>query len=119
MDENRQMICSGLAEFAERLERRKCWVTFEANGGEHWLQYAEGVINMDWPFAETPDPEQLQNYFGSLAPFKLEACDSDLYATIKVGTNDAERIAVAIGGIFEELYELGADYELSYKVEDA
>jgi hypothetical protein len=118
MDKNRQLICAGLAEFAERLERGKGWVTFEANGGEHWLQYARGVINMDWPFAATPVPEQLQKYFGSLAPFELEACDRDLYATIKIGTDDAERIAAAIGGIFEELYELGVDYELTFKVED-
>jgi hypothetical protein len=118
MGKNRQLICAGLAEFAERLERGECWVTFEANSGEHWLQCARGVINMDWPFAEIPTPEQLQNYFGSLAPFELEACDSDLYATVKIGTNEAERIAAAIDGIFEELYELGADYKLSYKVED-
>jgi hypothetical protein len=119
MDKNRQLIRSGLAEFAERLERRQCWVTFEANGGEHWLQCASGVINMDWPFAQAPALEQLQKYFGSLAPFELESCDSDLYATVRIGATDTERIAAAIERIFRELYELGADYELSYKVEDA
>ena len=99
------------------MAKREGWVTFEANGGEHWLQYASGVINMDWPFAEAPGPEQLQKYFGALAPYELEGCDSDLYATVKIGTADTERIAAAIDWIFRELYELGADYELSYKLE--
>ena len=42
-----------------------------------------------------------------------------MYATVKIGTADTERIAAAIDRVFQEMYELGADYELSYKVEDA
>ena len=114
MVEHHQYICRGLEEFEKRSQFGDCWITFEANSKEHWLQCARGKINMDWPFSHAPEPQQLQKYFGTLAPFDVVAWDTDLYATIKIATNENEILAVAINRVFQELYDLGSGYELSY-----
>ena len=112
-----QLICRALEELAERLQASDAWITFEANGQEHWLQCARGQINMDWPFSQAPEPQQLQKYFHALAPFEVEAWDTDLFATINIAESDTEVLAVAIDRIFRDLYELGPDYDLCYKIE--
>ena len=114
-----QLICRGLEEFAKRLQVNDCWVTFEANGKEHWLQCARGQINMDWPFSHAPQPQQLQTYFGTLAPFEVVAWDADLYVTINIAKSEPEMLVVIIDRVFRDFYDLGSDYELSYKLEDA
>ena len=119
MIEHRQLISRGLEEFLKRLQARDCWITFEANGNEHWLQCARGQINMDWPFSHAPESQQLQEYFGALAPFEVVDWDTDMYATINIGKSETEALAPAIDRVFRDIYDLGPDYVLSYKLEDA
>jgi hypothetical protein len=118
MTEHHQLILRGLREFAERLRSGHCWVTYEANGKEHWLQYAHKQVNMDWPFSRAPDMGRMQEYFGALGPIELVGWDSDLYATINLANPEIEALALAIGQVFRDLYELGSEYELTYKIEN-
>lgn len=116
--EHHQLICRGLEEFAGRRNPNSGWITFEANGDEHWLQYSRGQLNLDWPFAQAPEPLQLKKYLAALGQFEVVAWDKDLYATINIGEPRVEVMALTIGLIFRELYGLGTDYQLTYKLEE-
>ena len=120
MTDHHQLICRALEEFANRLNAgENCWVTFEANGEEHWLQCARGQINMDWPFSHAPKPERMEEYLGALVPLEIVAWESDLYATISIAKSEIEALALAVERLFREFYELGPEYDLVYKLEDA
>lgn len=118
MIEHHQLILQGLEELSARLQTTNCWATFEANGNEHWLQCADGQINMDWPFSDGPEESLLQEYFGSLAPFEVVSWVADLFATISIAKTDIAMLALVVDRVFQGIYELGSDYKLSYRIED-
>ena len=119
MSENHPIIRRGLEEFSERLNARECWVTFETGGQGHWLQCARDQINMGWPFSHAPEAERLQEYFGALGPLEVVAWDSNLYATINLANTEIEGLTSAVDRVFRDLYGLGLDHVLVYKIEDA
>jgi hypothetical protein len=115
--EHHQLICRGLEELAALPNAETSWITLESNGGEHWLQYRRGELNLDWPFAQAPEPLQLKKFLAALGPFEIVAWDKDLYATITIAEPKLEPLALTIGLIFRDLYGLGNDHKLTYKIE--
>ncbi len=73
---------------------------------------------MDWPFAEAPEPSQLKKHLAALGSFEIVAWDFDLYVTINLTAPRQDALALTIGLIFRELYGLGAEYKLSYELEE-
>lgn len=121
MSQQRDIIRNGLHELSNANESgRNCWVTFEANGKEHWLQCTPTQINMDWPFSSQPgESENLRVCFGAGRPIQIEAWDIDSYVTFTPTVRDVDSLIVGIDSTFQDLYNLGAEYALAYKLEDA
>jgi len=119
MSQQRDIIRNGLQELSNASESgRNCGVTFEANGKEHWLQCMLTQINMDWPFASPPsESEGLKVCFGSGGPIHIDAWDIDSYVTFTPNVKDVDALIAGIDSTFQNLYDLGADYALNYKVE--
>lgn len=119
MPESRELILRGLREFREFVEKvdPEGWITFSANEDEHWIQCLARQINMDWPFSNAPEPQQLIEYFPDSAPIEIVAWDIDLYVTFNIGETTDESLVLAVLRVFQELYELGPEFELTYKVE--
>ena len=72
---------------------------------------------MDWPFEEPPQKSQLQDYFGAVGPLEIEAWDRDGFVTFKIAQWQIEPLVAAIERVFRDLYDLGPDYDLIYKLE--
>jgi len=117
MSQQRDIIRNGLQELSKASESEPdCWVTFEANGSEHWLQCTPTRINMDWPFSSPPaESKNLQECFGR--PIHIDAWEADTYVTFTPTVRDVEALVAGIDSVFQDLYDLGADYALDYKIE--
>ncbi|MBK7997936.1 MAG: hypothetical protein IPK15_04190 [Verrucomicrobia bacterium] len=119
MPDHRELILHGLTELRELCAKvdANCWVTFTANRDEHWIQCCPGQINMDWPFSHAPEPQQLLKYFPESAPIEIVAWDIDLYATFNIAATTDESLVSAVLRVFQDLYELGPEFELTCTVE--
>lgn len=120
MSQNRNIIFEGLQELSDaRQSSPDAWVTFEANGNEHWLQCMLTQINMDWPFSSAPtENENLKVCFGSTGPIEVHAWKPDSYVTFTPAVKDVDSLVLGIDSAFEDLFGLGADYALSYRIEN-
>lgn len=116
---HRAIILNGLQELSNASDSgRDCWVTFEANGHEHWLQCTPTQINMDWPFGSAPaDNPMLKACFGD--GLRLAAWEADSYCTLFPANQEVDSLIAGIDRVFQELYGLGAKYTLTYKLEEA
>ncbi len=121
MNPQRDIIRRGLQELSNATQSGQNWcVTFEANGKENWLQCTPTRINMDWPFSSPPsESEHLRMCFGSGGPLPIDAWAMDSHVTFAPAVRDVEELIDGIDGTFRDLYELGADYVLNFKVEHA
>lgn len=121
MSHQREIIRIGLQELSNATETgRRCRVSFAANNNEHWLRCTPTQINMDWPFASPPsENEILQVCFGSGRALCVDAWDMDSYVTFTPAVKDVDALISGIDSTFQDLYDLGADYVLSYKLEDS
>jgi hypothetical protein len=119
MSQQRDIIRNGLQELSNASESAPdCWVTFQANGNEHWLQCTPARINMDWPFSYSPaESKRLTECFGRSV--KIDAWQADTYVTFTPAVRDVEALIAGINSVFQDLYELGADYVLDYRIEGA
>ena len=100
------------------MEGPDCWVTFAANGQEHWLQCTLTRINMDWPFSSTPEQsESLRTCFCPNGPLQIHAWEVDTSVTLTPAVNDVEALVRGIDSAFRDLYGLGPDYTLAYTLE--
>ncbi len=120
MKPHREIILQGLQALSNATETgRRCFVTFTANGHENWLQCTPTEINMDWPFSSEPSENQsLRLCFGSAGPLRIIAWDIDSYATFAPAVKDVDDLVSGIDRSFRELYDLGPDYDLGYKLEE-
>ena len=120
MSQQRDIIRKGLQELSDTSESgRNCWVTFEANGNEHWLQCTPTQINMDWPFSSPPgENEDFKTCFSPGRPLKIDAWDIDSYVTFTLSLPDVDSLVSGIDSTFQDVYGLGPDYSLAYKIED-
>ena len=112
------IILSGLQELSNESDSgRQCAVTFEANGGEHWLQCTPLRIHMDWPFTSSPvESEKLKMCFGH--GIRIESWEPDSQVTFVPLSKDVESLVAGIENAFRDLYGLGAEYQLTFKIED-
>ena len=119
MSRQRDIILNGLQDLSNAVASgAECWVTFTANGNEHWLQCTADRIRMDWPFSTSPaESENLQACFGSRQPLAIDAWEVDSYATFCPVLKSVDALVAAIDSTFCDLYGLGADYHLRYEVE--
>lgn len=119
MHGHRDIIRAGLQELAAANQPgRACWVTFDVNNGEHWLQCTPTEINMDWPFSSPPsESENLKVCFGRGGAIDIRAWDTDSYVTFIPADKDIETLIAGIHSTFQDLYEIGPDYTLTYKIE--
>jgi hypothetical protein len=101
-------------------ERDSAFVTIETDtdGNENseatvvpWVQFADGMLNLDCTDAEL---DRLKSLLDSFSAFTIDALDSPEEAD---GTNvrvaartDPERTAEFIDSVFREVYEYPADY---------
>lgn len=118
MSQNRNIIFEGLQELSDaRQSSPDAWVTFEANGNEHWLQCMVTQLNMDWPFSSAPtENENLTVCFGR--PIQVHHWKADSHVTFTPALKDVDSLVVGIDSAFEDLFGLGGAYELSYKIEN-
>lgn len=118
MNSHRAIILNGLQELSNASESgQDCQVTFEANDQEHWLQCSPTRIHMDWPFVSPPaENEQLKRCFGQ--GIQIDAWEADSFATFFPLNRDVESLIAGIDRAFQDLYGLGADYILTYKIEN-
>lgn len=100
MNQQRDIIRRGLQELSKASESgRNCWVTFEANGKEHWLQCTPTQINMDWPFSSLPaENEGLKVCFGLGRSVKIDAWDIDSYVTFTPTVRNVDLLIVSFCG---------------------
>ena len=121
MSRQRDIIQDGLQDLSNAAAGgRNCWVTFEANGKEHWLQCTPTQINMDWPFSSPPsESEGLKACFGAGHQIHIDTWDPDSYVTFTPTVRDVDSLIAGIESTFQDLYGLGADYVLTYEIEDA
>ena len=120
MSQNRNIIRNGLQELSNASESGPdCWVTFEANGKEHWLQCTLTQIRMDWPFSSPPaESENLKACFGSDGPVQIHGWSVDTSVAFTPAVKDVDALICGIDSTFQDLYGLGPDYALTYKVEN-
>ncbi len=75
---------------------------------------------MDWPFASPPSKsENLKECFGCGRPLQIDAWDIDTYVTFTPAVRDVESLIAGIDSTFQDLYDLGADYALAFRIESA
>jgi len=112
------IILSGLQELSNESDSgRRCVVTFEANGDEHWLQCTPSRIHMDWPFASSPaESEKLKMCFGH--GIHIESWEPDSQVTFVPLSKDVAALVAGIDSAFKDLYGLGTDYVLTFKIEN-
>ena len=110
------IILNGLQELSDASQSTPdCRVTFEANGNEHWLECSPAHIRMDWPFAAAPiENEILKACFGNA--IQVTAWEPDVYASLLPGSRDVEGLITGIDLVFQDLYGLGPDYTLTYRM---
>lgn len=110
------IILNGLQELSNAsASGQEGQVTFEANGNEHWLQCSPARVHMDWPFASAPtENETLRACFGNSV--QILAWDPDGYATLVPGSKDVEALITGIDLVFQDLYGLGPEYTLTYRL---
>jgi len=73
---------------------------------------------MDWPFSSPPsENEILKVCFGST--IEISGWEVDSYVIFRPALNDVDALIVGIDSTFQDLYGLGADYQLSYRIEGA
>jgi hypothetical protein len=120
MQPHREIILQGLQELSNAADSgRDCRVTFTANGHENWLQCTPALVNMDWPFSSAPSGNPLlRSCFGSAGPLEIQDWEPDSYVTFVPGVQRVDELVTAIERTFRELYDLGANYDLSYQLED-
>ncbi len=116
----REVILSGLQELSNAADAgRNCWVTFDANSMEHWLQCTPALMRIDWPFSSRPsENEFLKTRFGSGQAVQIHSWQADSYVTFTPNLPDVEAVVSAIDDAFRELYGLGDSYLVRYKIED-
>jgi hypothetical protein len=116
----RDVILNGLQELSNMADSgRNCWVTFDANSMEHWLQCTPLLMRIDWPFSSRPsDNAFLEERFGSGQRVPIHSWQSDSYVTFTPNLPDVDALIAAIDDTFRELYALGDNYVLAYKIED-
>ena len=120
MGQNREIILQGLQELSNaRQSAPDAWVTFEANGNEHWLQCLVTQLNMDWPFSSAPtENENLKVCFGSGGLIEVHDWKADSHVTFTPAVKDVDSLVRGIDSAFEDLFDLGEDYTLSYRIEN-
>jgi hypothetical protein len=121
MAQQRETILSGLQDLSNTAASgAECWVTFTANGNEHWLQCTPIRIRMDWPFSTSPEESgTLQACFGSGGQLPIDAWEADSYVTFVPSLKTVDALVTAIDSAFRDLYGLGSTYRLCYEVEGA
>jgi hypothetical protein len=115
----REAILNGLQELSNEADGgRNCWVTFDANSMEHWVQCTPTLMRIDWPFSSRPsDSEFLKARFGSGQPVQVHSWQSDSYVTFTPNLPDVDSLVAAVDDTFSELYGLGDSYVIAYKIE--
>jgi hypothetical protein len=113
------IIFNGLQELSnESATGRNCWVTFDANSMEHWFQCTPTLLRVDWPFSSRPtENEFLKQRFGSGQPLQIHSWQPDSYVTFTPSLPDVDSLVAAIDDTFRELYGLGDNYVIAYKLE--
>ena len=116
----RGVILSGLQELSNAADAgRNCWVTFDANSMEHWVQCTPLLMRIDWPFSSGPlENEFLKERFGSGEPVQIHSWQADSYVTFTPKLGDVAALVEAINDTFRELYGLGNEYVIRFKIED-
>jgi hypothetical protein len=72
---------------------------------------------MDWPFASPPsESEILKACLGFGRPIQVDAWDIDLYVTLTPCVQEVDSLVAAINSTFQNLYSLGDEYALTYKL---
>lgn len=106
----RELIADAVA--AHR-ERDSAYLTVEADGGEPWLQYADGVCNLDCTDAELDRLETLLSSFPAFEVAELTSPETAEGTNVRVETVvGPDRLAQFVDRVFDEVYELPADCRL-------
>jgi hypothetical protein len=121
MRQQRETIWNGLQDLSNATAAGgECWVTFMANGNEHWVQCTPDRVRMDWPFSTSPDQNAgLKACFGSGGELAIDAWEVDSYVTFVPVLKTADALVAAIDSAFCDLYGLGPSYTVRYAVEGA
>lgn len=119
MREQLDVIRKGLQDLSDAAEPgRDYWVTFEANGNEHWFQCTPTQLNIDWPFSSSPSESQLlQACFGAEVPLQIDAWEAHTYVTLSPAIPDVETLIASIDRVFQNLYDLGPGYTITHRLE--
>lgn len=94
-------------------ERESPFLTLEADGGEPWVQFSEGVCNLD---CSDPELERLKGLLAEFPAFEISELTEPETAegtNVRVSTRAGpDRVAQFVERVFREVYERQAAFRL-------
>lgn len=94
-------------------ERESPFATLEVDGGDPWVQYGDGVCNLDCTDAELDRAKDLLARFPAFEIVELTSPESADGTNVRVETHAGpDRVAQFVEAAFREVYGRPADYRL-------